>query len=95
MLRLSKPRTSHVVLHPIEKMIELQATHCSPTNIIQFVMIFRNFGIGIKNLSKANIMIGTKQMIVLTVLAEKIAIPCRFLRIFLNNEMIRQATGGF
>lgn len=38
-------------------------------------------------------MIGTKQMIVLTVLAEKIAIPCRFLRIFLNNEMIRQATG--
>ena len=93
MLRLSRPRTSHVVLHPIEKMIELQATHCSPTNIIQFVMIFRNCGIGIRNLRKANTIIGTKQMIVLIVLAEKIAIPCRFLRIFLSKEIIRHATG--
>lgn len=37
-------------------------------------------------------MIGTKQMIVLIVLAEKMAIPYRFLKVFLNNEVIRQAT---
>lgn len=77
---------SHFVALPVLNMTALNAIHISPTPIIQAVINFRNLPIGTSNFSRAKIIIGTKKVTVLIVMAEKMANPCRFLSIFLNKQ---------